>query len=306
MKHCKLLFSIALITLLAACDQSSDTAMDKKAALPADAPPPPPPGSLSVDKSPVKNTKELLTAALAGEHRSAEHRARDKYRHPVETLLFFGLKPNMTVVELWPGGGWYTEVLAPVLHDNGRLIAAAYPANSDVEYYRKGRAAYDAKLAANPAVYGSVKVIDFMPPEHGSLGPANSADMVVTFRNLHNWYSADVLDEVFAAAYEVLKPGGIFGVTEHRAKPGTAVEDVADTGYMPAKYVITAAHKAGFQLAQSSEINANPADTKDYPKGVWTLPPTLALGEENKQKYLAIGESDRMTLKFIKPKNELK
>lgn len=251
--------------------------------------------------SPSASAAARLDAALAGTHRSDANRARDVYRHPKDTLLFFGLKPDMTVIELWPGGGWYTEVLAPVLRGTGHLVAAAYPADSDSAYFQRVLGNYQAKLAAAPAVYDQVAVIGFNPPAQASLGPANSADMVLTFRNLHNWKASGNLKAVFDAAFAVLKPGGVFGVVEHRAPAGSTVEEVFETGYMPQDYVIELAKQAGFELAATSEINANPKDTKDHPKGVWTLPPTFRLGEQDKAKYLAIGESDRMTLKFVKP-----
>ena len=240
-----------------------------------------------------------ITAALKGAWRQPANAARDKYRHPQETLEFFGLKPDMAVVELWPGGGWYTEVLAPVLRDHGQLTAAALPASDPGEGSVTKR--YLAKLKADPAVYGKVKVIDFDPPRESSLGPDGSADMVVTFRNAHNWESQHQLLAVFQAAFKVLKKGGVLGLTDHRAAPGNPLQDTYGTGYLPTDYVIQTAEKAGFKLASQSEINANPKDTKDYPKGVWTLPPTFTLGDTDRAKYAAIGESDRMTLKFIKP-----
>ncbi|HWP94354.1 MAG TPA: methyltransferase domain-containing protein [Gammaproteobacteria bacterium] len=248
------------------------------------------------------DTAALLDAALAGAHRSEANRARDRHRHPKETLLFFGLRPDMTVIELWPGaGGWYTEVLAPVLRERGRLIAAHFSPDAPGEYYRRNHPLYLEKLKANPAIYDRVAVIAFQPPEQVTLGPDGSADMVLTFRNLHNWMMNDSLDEVFAAAYRVLKPGGVFGVVEHRANEGTDPREIAKTGYVPESYVIELARQAGFILDAKSEINANPKDTKDHPKGVWTLPPTLRLGDTDRDKYLAIGESDRMTLRFVKP-----
>ena len=243
-------------------------------------------------------TDAALTAALKGSWREPANAARDQYRHPRETLEFFGLKPDMTVVQLWPGGGWYTEILAPVLRDHGMLIDAAVPTKGDAESDTTRQ--YLAKLAADKAVYGKVKVIDFTPPSKLDLGTDGSADMVLTFRNLHNWQGRDQLDNVFQAAFKVLKHGGVFGVVEHRAAPGKTVDQTFKSGYMPVDYVIREAEKAGFKLAGQSEINANPKDTKDYPKGVWTLPPTYTLGDEDKAKYAAIGESDRMTLKFVK------
>ena len=240
-----------------------------------------------------------LTQALKGSWRSPSNAARDRYRHPRETLEFFGLTPSMTVVELWPGGGWYSEILAPVLKDHGKLIEATLPTSDPGE--GDTTKAYLAKLAANPAVYGKAKVVEFDPPSKADLGPEGSADLVLTFRNAHNWESQHQLLAVFQAAFKVLKKGGVLGLTDHRAAAGVALQDTYGTGYLPAAYVIQTAEIAGFKLAGQSEINANPKDTKDYAKGVWTLPPTYALGETDKAKYTAIGESDRMTLKFVKP-----
>lgn len=241
----------------------------------------------------------LITQAMQGSWRSAGDKARDQYRHPKETLEFFGLRPDMTVVELWPGSGWYTAILAPVLHDHGHLIAASVP----VRGYGESDTAqkYAHMLAANPTVFGDVKLIDFMPPDKVNLGPDGSADLVLTFRNLHNWQGMGGIETVFQAAFKVLKHGGVFGVVEHRASAGETVDQTFHSGYMPVDYVIQQAQKAGFKLAAQSEINANPKDTKDYPNGVWTLPPTYALGDKDHAKYAAIGESDRMTLKFVKP-----
>lgn len=240
-----------------------------------------------------------ISQALKGAWREPANAARDRYRHPQQTLEFFGLQPTMTVVELWPGTGWYTEVLAPVLRDQGKLIGAAVPARGESESDNTVR--YLAKLKADPAVYGKVQVVDFAPPSKMDIGPEASADMVLTFRNLHNWQGRGQLDKVFQAAFKVLKHGGVFGVVEHRAAPGKTVDQVFKSGYMPVDYVIQEAEKSGFKLAGQSEINANPKDTKDYPQGVWTLPPTYTLGDTDRAKYAAIGESDRMTLKFVKP-----
>jgi predicted methyltransferase len=249
----------------------------------------------------VPDTDAGLRAAIDGPQRSAAHKARDRYRHPRETLEFFGIRPDMTVIELWPEGGWYTEILAPFLHDNGQLIEAGFPTDSHSSSHARMAAALTRQLASNPKIYGNVKRVYFEPPRRAVLGPPDSADLVLTFRNLHNWQRAGVLKQVFTAAYRVLKPGGVFGVVEHRAKPGAKVTESARSGYMPVPYVIDVAGEVGFKLAAQSEINANPKDTKDYPDGVWTLPPTYRLGDKDKAKYAAIGESDRMTLRFVKP-----
>lgn len=242
-----------------------------------------------------------LDSALAGEHRSEANRARDAYRHPVETLGFFGIAPDMTVVELWPGRGWYTEVLAPYLRDKGKLYAAHFPAQSNVEYYQKGLAAFKAMLAANPALYDRVVLTELGPPDSVAVAPAASADAVLTFRNMHNWMGQGNDVKVMQAAFAALKPGGVLGVVEHRAAANATAEQVKDSGYMTEEMVIKAAEAAGFVLEAKSEINANPRDTRDHPKGVWTLPPSLALGDTDREKYVAIGESDRMTLRFRKP-----
>jgi predicted methyltransferase len=246
-----------------------------------------------------------LAAAIAGPQRSAENRARDVWRHPGETLSFFGIRPEMTVVEISPGGGWYTEILAPYLRDKGKLYAAAYPREVPGEfadYYRKSREAYDAKLAAAPAVYDRVVVTDFLVPSRLEMAPAGSADLVLTFRNIHNWVDAEQGErKVMEAAFRALKPGGVLGIVEHRTDKPVTREQMANLGYMPEAEVIAAAEAAGFRLEEKSEINANPKDTHDHPKGVWTLPPSLDLGEQDREKYLAIGESDRMTLRFRKP-----
>jgi predicted methyltransferase len=248
------------------------------------------------------DARAALESAAAGSHRSEQNRARDEWRHPVETLEFFGLRPDMTVVELYPGGGgWYTEILAPFLHDRGTYYAASYDPESTSDYYRRNSKSYTDKLAANPAVYGNVKLTVLAPPDKVDVAPAGSADVVLTFRNIHNWMNSGQVESVFAAAYRALKPGGVFGVTEHRGKPGSEQDPKAESGYVNEDYVITLAKNAGFELAARSEINANPADTKDHPEGVWSLPPGLRGGEVDRDKYLKIGESDRMTLKFVKP-----
>jgi predicted methyltransferase len=242
-------------------------------------------------------TTAKLIAALAGSHRSEKNRARDVYRHPLETLTFFVLRDNMTVIELWPGGGWYTEILAPVLKERGKLFVTSADPNGP-----EGNATNNAKklrdtLAERAAIYGDVKLAIVAPPEKVDLGPPASADLVVTFRNLHNWISAGTAEKIMAAAFSVLKPGGVLGLTDHRAKPGQDIK----SGYVEEAVAIRYAESAGFKLVEKSEINANPKDTKDHPEGVWTLPPSLRLKEKDKDKYMAIGESDRMTLKFVKP-----
>jgi predicted methyltransferase len=247
--------------------------------------------------------EEAITKALAGAHRSAANRARDVYRHPKETLRFFGLEPHMHVVEVTPGNGWYTEVLAPVLRDQGLFYAAHFHTDEEASpFQHKSRSAFLEKLAKNPQLYDKVIVTSLRAPEHTYIAPRGSVDMVLTFRNVHNWAQAGTDEATFKAFHDALKPGGILGVVEHRARPGTSEEDMKRTGYMTESYVIQLAHRAGFRFVEKSEVNANPKDTADWARGVWTLPPTLLGGDENRAKYLAVGESDRMTIKFVKPR----
>jgi predicted methyltransferase len=241
-----------------------------------------------------------LEAAVAGAHRSPEAKARDPYRHPVQTLNFFGIKPNMTVVEISPSGGWYTDILAPHLREKGTLYAAAgNPAAS--ERAAAGVKAFSDKLAAKPELYGSTKVSVFGKGAM-NIAPAGSADAVLTFRNVHNWYMGDFAPEAFKAFYDALKPGGTLGVVEHRLPEDKPDSLMKTSGYMKPSYIRAMAEAAGFKYVATSEINANPKDTKDYPKGVWTLPPNYAEGDKDKAKYAAIGESDRVTMKFVKPR----
>jgi predicted methyltransferase len=241
-----------------------------------------------------------LDRLLAASHRTAENRARDRQRHPSETLSFFGIRENMTVVEVWPGGGWYTELLAPYLRERGRLYAAHLdPAAS--EYARKTVDAFRAKLASRPDVYDKVIVTTLAaPPAANAIAPPASADMIVTFRNLHNWMMFGWQREAFAAMHAALKPGGTLGVVEHRADPDQPQDPKAASGYVSERYAIELIESVGFELVAASQVNANPQDTRDYEKGVWTLPPTFAAGAANRDRYAAIGESDRFTLKFVK------
>jgi predicted methyltransferase len=245
--------------------------------------------------------KAALEQAVAGSHRSDANRARDPYRHPVETLSFIGVKPTDTVVELWPGGGWYTEILAPYLAAEGRLIAAA-PAG-------KGADSMAKRFDANPALYGKVERANF-PTALGGTGIApGTADVVLTFRNVHNWKmgylqadKADYSEAAFREIFAMLKPGGVLGIEDHRLPESASADRERESGYIKVSTVRALAEKAGFEFAGASEVNANPKDTTDWPRGVWTLPPTLALGDQDKARYAAIGESDRMTLRFVKPK----
>jgi len=250
-------------------------------------------------------TVEALKAAIAGPQRSAENRARDQYRHPLETLLFFGLKKDMTVVELWPGGsGWFTEILAPTLRDSGKLIATNFDTSGPADAYQtRSGTKFKEKLAGAPEFYDKVEVVTVTDPTTLVLAPEGSVDLIVTFRNTHNWVEDNIDGAIYGAAFKALKSGGVLGVEAHRGKPGP-VDDpkkTAETGYLPEDWVVARIESYGFKLAARSEINANPKDTKDYEKGVWTLPPSFELGDKDRDKYAAIGESDRMTLKFVKP-----
>jgi predicted methyltransferase len=242
----------------------------------------------------------LLARVIEGAHRRPEARSRDAARHPFETLRFFGIRPDMTVVEIAPGAGWYTEILAPYLREHGRLYAAHYARDAGSDYQRRSRERFDAKLAADPALYDRVVVGEQPDPGHGFRGiaPPGGADMVLTFRNLHNWMKAGHLDQTLRAFRDVLRPGGALGITEHRAAPGTSIGAMIETGYVTEAFVIERLRAAGFKLEASSGINANPKDTRDHPHGVWSLPPSLRGKEVDRERFLAIGESDRMTLRF--------
>ncbi|MGH1371199.1 MAG: class I SAM-dependent methyltransferase [Cellvibrionaceae bacterium] len=252
------------------------------------------------DKGPA-NVSQSIQAAVKSELRTPENVQRDDYRHPAETLSFFEVDTSDHVVEIWPGGGWYSEVLAGVIGGHGKLYAAHFAKDTDIGYFQRSRAGYLAMIEAKPELYKSVEVTEFYPPGKVSSGPAASADHVLTFRNVHNWMKAGYAEQAFQEFFTLLKPGGILGVVEHRAKPGTSLEAMIKSGYVTEAKVIELATEAGFVLDAKSEVNANPKDSADHPKGVWTLPPRLRLGDEKKEHYLAIGESDRMTLKFKKP-----
>ena len=233
-----------------------------------------------------------LAKAVASEHRTPAFVERDKYRHPQEVLEFAGIKPTMTVVEISPGGGYWTEILAPYLKDKGTYYTAL--SARAMENWNK-------KLADNKAHWGEVKVTEFTKDKY-DIAPAGSADLVITSRNVHNWMGAGFADEAFAAFYKALKPGGILSVEEHPASTAQPQDPKAANGYVREDYTNALAEKAGFKLVAKSETLANPKDTKDWEKGVWTLPPSLALGETDRAKYQAIGEADNFLLKFQKPK----
>lgn len=261
-------------------------------------------GSLFFSSAPLLADGHIakLEAAANGAHREQKNIDRNSSRHPVETLSFFGISDDMTVVEIFPGGGgWYSEVLAPFLRDNGKLYAASYNTDSKSEYLRKNAKKYLDKLAAHPDVYDRVVITEYEQGVKPDLQPAGQADMVVTFRNTHNWINNDVAEETFGAMYKVLKPGGILGLVQHRGTVNMVGKQWAKKGYVAEAEVIRLATQAGFELAGKSELNSNPKDMKNYENGVWTLPPVYRLKDEDREKYKAIGESDRMTLKFVKP-----
>ena len=244
-----------------------------------------------------------LDAAISGSQRSSQARARDVYRHPEETLQFFDLGPTQAVLEIAPGGGWYSDILAPYLRNAGQLYEAQYLSTSaDLAAEDSATdAAYRRKLANAPSVYGNVVVGTLHAGQFNGFDTNQRFDRVLTFRNIHNWIKDGQFDANLRAFYGVLKHGGELGVEEHRARPGTTEQQMIDSGYVTEAFVIEHAQAAGFVLVARSEINANPKDTKDYPHGVWSLPPTYQGGDVDRSRFAAIGESDRMTLKFVKP-----
>ena len=243
-----------------------------------------------------------VQAALDAPHRSAANRARDAWRHPAPTLAFFGLQRTQAVVELAPGGGWYTEILAPVLREHGRFFAAHFAADSTSAYQRRARAAFEARLAKNPEVFDHL-VLGTMPAggAFSDIKPSPGADLVLSFRNVHNWVQDGSLDSTLQACFKLLKPGGVLGVVDHRAAPGTPLETMKKSGYVTEALMEERARAAGFALAARSEINANPRDTRDHPGGVWSLPPTLSGKEVKREHFVAIGESDRFTHRYLRP-----
>jgi predicted methyltransferase len=269
----------------------------------ASAPPAPPaPTPAPAPPAPSRDTvtAAAIERALGGEHRPAAHRARDVYRHPLDTLLFFEIKPGMTVAEAWPGpDGWNTEILAPLLSDAGKLYVAQMPASAGNEFVTASLATFSAKLAGRPDLYGKVTVTT-LGADGADIAPPESCDLVVTFRNLHNWMNLGYASQAFSAMHRALKPGGILGVVEHRADPSRPRDPRATNGYVNEDYAVQLIEAAGFELVARSEINANPKDTKDYEQGVWALPPSLRQGNRERAKLEEIGESDRFTLKFRK------
>ena len=284
------------LALFAACLLAACASAPVEVAAPRAPPAPPAPKPAPRDEA----TAAAIERVLAGEHRSADNRARDEYRHPLDTLLFFGIKPDMTVVEVWPGaGGWYTEVLAPLLAERGKLYAAMTPPMPDNAYVTAALKSFTDKLAARPDLYGRVEVTSLGPGKF-AIAPPGSADLVVTFRNVHNWMNLGFTPEAFAEIHRALKPGGILGVVDHRADPAKPQDPRAINGYVNEEFAIALIEAAGFELLARSPINDNPRDTRDYQQGVWALPPNYRSGNRDRAKYQEIGESDRFTLKFRK------
>lgn len=282
-------------TLLSGCIAISANSMAQDSA----------PAELAQTASQIASDSSALKLAVRGAWRDPKNIARDEFRHPRETLEFFQLNPRQTVIEITPGGGWYSEILAPYLRDKGHYVAAVVdpttlPEN-DRGYQQRSLDGLTKKYASGPAQYDKVEMVKYDPaaPKFGADG---SADLVLTFRNVHNWVSDNNADAHFKAFFAVLKPGGVLGVVDHRAKPGTDIETMKKSGYLTEALVISLAEAAGFKLDAQSEVNANPKDTKDHPNGVWTLPPSNSHDAADDAKYKAIGESDRMTLRFVKPK----
>jgi len=263
-------------------------------------------GAITACSSSVESTQPVATDVIASAVTSdlrSEQSARDVYRNPQQTLEFFGLQPDMTVVEVSPGGGWYTSILNPIVKDKGKFYAAHFHVFEGAPgFYQRSLSGFKEKVNSNP-LYSGIEITEFHHSKALNIAPEGSADMVLTFRNVHNWYMGggdEGVENSFKAFSKALKKGGVLGVVDHRLPEHMDEAAQKRTGYMKQSYVVAAAEKAGFKLVASSEINANPKDTTEHPRGVWTLPPRLALGDENKAKYMAIGESDRMTLKFVK------
>ena len=261
-------------------------------------------GVLAFGLTPIAHAQTAdpaLIALIAGPDRNLANSARDVYRHPDGTLAFFGVKPDSTIVEILPGsGGYWTEILAPYLKDHGHYIAAVGDPQSKSDEVQKDIAGFTAKFVAAPDRYGAIQVTSFSGDKYPIAAPG-SADFVLTFRNIHNWMAAGTAPDAFAAFFKALKPGGVLGIEEHRGRTDEPQDPLAKSGYVRQDYAIALAEAAGFKLVASSEINANPKDTKDYSVGVWALPPTYRLKDVDRAKYQAIGESDRFTLKFVKP-----
>lgn len=249
--------------------------------------------------SPAIAADAALASAIASPARPATAVARDTARHPAEELTFFGLAPTMTVVELWPGGGYWTDILGPYLAPGGHYyVALPSPGNAEED---AGVTRFRARIAKDKERLGVIHETT-LGPNHFDIAPPGSADLVLTFRNLHNWMGDGFADEALAASYKALKAGGILGIEEHRGRNDKPQDPKAQDGYVRQDYTIALAKKAGFEFVAASEVNANPRDTKDWVDGVWTLPPTLSQKDKDRAKYMAVGEADNFVLKFRKPK----
>ncbi len=265
----------------------------------------------SQDSSPVTDTLAAdcvngpvsLQAVIDDQRRRQSSRTRDIYRHPMEVLNFFDLQPNHTVIEIWPSGGWWTEIIAPYVRDCGHYVAAGFAldAKRTPGWRKRVQRDYNDWLRSESERFDQVQVTGLSIPERPEIAPGGTADRVLTFRNVHNWMNGNYAPQVFVSMYKALKPGGMLGLVEHRAEPGTSYDQMLASGYVTEAQVITMAEAAGFELLASSKINANPKDSKDYPQGVWSLPPSYRGGEGTREHYRAIGESDRMTLLFRRP-----
>lgn len=247
-----------------------------------------------------EKTANALDAILAGGQRTAADRASDRYRHPKATLLFFGIRPNTRVLQVWPEPGWYTQIIAPLVRARGLYYAGVMAPDPGSRFLKARRADYLGLLAASPDLYGGVKVVTF-PLNGGNAVPPESVNMVLSFRGLHEWMALGDAPEALATIYRALAPGGVLGVVDNRGDPALPQDPRAKSGYVRQDYAIRMIEAAGFRLVATSEVNANPKDTRNYPAGVWTLPPDYRLGKIDRAKYEAIGESDRFTLKFVKP-----
>ena len=254
--------------------------------------------------------RQALQTAIQGSWRTPAYVKRDRFRHPLQTLEFFGIRPDMRVIEVLPGGGWYTEILAPFLREHGQLIEANAPAAGTTGYAHHSALQFSAKLAADPAVYGKVRLEPFELPNYMHLGPPDSADMVVTFNNMHDLMFENVHHEVtpifletfLRSAFDVLKPGGILGIAGHRCAPGTPLPECFPWARLPEAFVIHEAERAGFKLGGTSEALANPKDPRNVP--VFDLPPSLADNSAAARKrYAGIGYADAYLLRFVKPTN---
>jgi predicted methyltransferase len=239
-----------------------------------------------------------LAAAVGSSQRSQAFIARDKARHPVEELSFFGLRPDQTVIEIWPGGGYWTEILGPYLAQHGHYYVALPPGGNDEE--GRDAAYFHSHFGGKPQQYGQIGET-VLGHNRYDIGPPASADLVLTFRNLHNWMYSGYAQQALEGCFRALKPGGILGIEEHRGRKDQPQDPQAKNGYVREDYTIALAKRVGFELVGSSEINANTHDTKDWVDGVWTLPPTLSQGEKDRARYLAVGEADNFVLKFRKP-----